>query len=67
MSYLLGWQTVIEGFEHIILIFDSELDSSLLVDALLPAHMMALENKWLRCHFMLDFVCLCFCLQFQKN
>ena len=49
--YLLARQGVIERPEHIVLIFDSELYASFFVDALLPAHVMALEHEWLRSHF----------------
>ena len=39
-----------ERLEHFILVFHSQLSTAFLADALLPEHMLGVENKWFRSH-----------------
>ena len=48
--YLLSWERVCEGLEHVVLILDAQLGAALLVNALLPQHVLSVENKWLGSH-----------------
>ena len=47
---LLARQSIMERLEHFILVFHSQLSTAFLADALLPEHMLGVENKWFRSH-----------------
>ena len=49
-NYLLSRESVREGLEHVVLILDAQLGAALLVNALLPQHVLSVENEGLRSH-----------------
>ena len=47
---ILSWQFGLEGAIQVGLILNAQFLAALFVDSLLPAHVLFVENKWLRCH-----------------
>ena len=51
---LLSGKRLRERAVHINFILDAEFGTALLVDALLPQHVLCVENEWLRSHLLFN-------------